>query len=122
MSPSPELLMALAAALSPDSEEKTAHEACNEPPANVPRYTTGKDALLFAAKLAKAAPGDVVVCAGKEGEADRTGVLCGGIDRKGRFTALICQDGVLALLDASVAFVREVMSLEDYLASQTRDA
>lgn len=120
MTPSPELLMALAAALSLDSEEKTAHEARSEPPANVPRYGTEKDALLFAAKLARAAPGDVVVCAAPNGKPDRTGVLC-GLEGKGRLNALICQDGVLALLNTSVAMVREVMPLEDYLASQTKD-
>lgn len=120
MTPSPELLMALAA-LALDSEEKNTHEACNEPPANVPRYGTERDALLFAAKLAKAAPGDVVVCAASNGKPDRTGVLC-SLEGKGRLNALVCQDGVLALLNTSVAMVREVMPLEDYLASQTRDA
>lgn len=122
MIPTPEMLMALAAVLALDTEKTPTQEARNEPPAYVPRYATEKDALIFAAKLAKAVPGDVVVCAEKEGEPDTIGVLCSGIDGKGRLNALILQDGVLARLNMSVALVREVMPLQDYLAAKHSNA
>lgn len=121
MNPTSELLMALTA-LALETKEAPTQEAREEPPAYVPHYATEKDALIFAAKLAKAAPGDVVVCAEKEGKPDRIGVLCGGIDGNGRINAIIRQDGVLALLETSVALVRDVMPLQDYLAAKHSNA
>lgn len=121
MTPSPEMLMALFAALDLDSGKKPQEEH-KEPPACVPHYASETDALIFAAKLVKAAPGDVVIIADPAEGPDRTGVLCGGIDGNGRINAIIRQDGVLALLETSVALVRDVMPLQDYLAAKHSNA
>lgn len=120
MTPSPEMLMALFAALDLDSGKKPQEEH-KEPPSCVPRYASETDALIFAAKLAKATPGDVIIIADPTEGLDRTGVLC-GMGNEGEVRALIFHKGRIAMLNSSAALVREVIPLQDYLASKHNNA
>ena len=112
------LLLAALVGSALESEQGSDNEQRQEAPANVPHYATEAEALTFAAKLMRAAPGDIIVCARLKSEQDIIGVLCGA-PKEGRFEMLVYDDDhTLALFKGSAALVKAVISFEDYLATK----
>ena len=112
------LLLAALVGSALESEQGSDNEQRQEAPTCVPRYATEAEALTFAAKLMRAAPGDIIVCARRKSEQDITGVLCGAL-KEGHFEMLVYDDDhTLALFKGSAALVKAVIPFEDYLAAR----